>query len=76
MPGVSQAQVTAARIAKHAPKSELKGASKKMAESMSSEQLHHFAATETKDLPEHKEPEHEKKAALSRYGFLQGYRLK
>ena len=55
MPSVSKAQQQAAAIALHAPKSELRGASRQMAKSMSGEELHKFAATRRKGLPKHVE---------------------
>lgn len=59
MPARSKAQQKAAGAALSAkrgdtPKSELKGASKSMAESMSESELEDFAATKRKDLPEKK----------------------
>ncbi|QPB18699.1 DUF3008 family protein [Rhizobium sp. 007] len=58
MPAKSKAQQKAAGAALSAkrggiPKSELKGASKQMVESMSEKQLEEFAATKTKGKPEH-----------------------
>ncbi len=59
MPAKSKAQQKAAGAALSAkrgdtPKSELKGASKSMAESMSESELEDFASTKRKDLPEKK----------------------
>lgn len=59
MPAKSKAQQKAAGAALSAkrgdtPKSKLKGASRKMAESMSEKQLEEFAATKRKKLPEKK----------------------
>ena len=59
MPAKSKAQQKAAGAALSAkrgetPKSELKGASRHMAESMSEKQLEEFAHTKRKSLPEHK----------------------
>lgn len=58
MPAKSAAQQKAAGAALSAkrgetPESELKGASKSMAESMSEEELEHLAATRRKGKPEH-----------------------
>ncbi|ALJ09200.1 DUF3008 family protein [Brevundimonas sp. DS20] len=58
MPAKSAAQQKAAGAALSAkrgdtPKSELKGASKSMAESMTEKQLEDFAHTERKGKPEH-----------------------
>ncbi|OYW90086.1 MAG: DUF3008 domain-containing protein [Caulobacterales bacterium 32-67-6] len=59
MPAKSAAQQKAAGAALSAkrgdtPKSELKGASKPMAESMSKTELEKMASTSRKDKPEHK----------------------
>ena len=58
MPAKSKAQQKAAGAALSAkrgdtPKSELKGASKSMAESMSEKELEKMASTSRKDKPEH-----------------------
>ena len=58
MPAKSRAQQKAARAALSAkrgetPKSELKGASKQMVESMSEKQLEEFASTKRKGKPQH-----------------------
>jgi hypothetical protein len=58
MPAKSAAQQKAAGAAPSAkrgdtPKSELKGASKQMADSMSEKQLEEFAHTKRKGKPEH-----------------------
>ncbi|TAU48798.1 DUF3008 family protein [Rhizobium ruizarguesonis] len=58
MPAKSKAQQKAAGAALSAkrgetPKSELKGASKQMVESMSEKQLGEFASTKTKGKPQH-----------------------
>lgn len=58
MPAKSKAQQKAAGAALSAkrgdtPKSQLKGASKQMAESMSEKQLEEFASTRRKGKPEH-----------------------
>ena len=58
MPAKSKAQQQAAGAALSAkrgetPKTELKGASKQMVESMSEKQLEEFAATKAKGKPEH-----------------------
>ena len=58
MPAKSNAQQKAAGAALAAkrgdtPKSELKGASKQMAESMTEKQLEEFASTKRKGKPEH-----------------------
>ena len=58
MPAKSQAQQKAAGAALSAkrgdtPKSELKGASKQMAESMSEKELDKMASTKRKGKPEH-----------------------
>jgi Protein of unknwon function (DUF3008) len=58
MPAKSKAQQKAAGAALAAKRGEiknskLKGASLQMYESMSEQQLEHFAETERKDLPEH-----------------------
>ncbi len=58
MPAKSQAQQKAAGAALSArrgdtPKSELKGASKSMAESMSEKELEDMASTKRKGKPEH-----------------------
>ena len=58
MPAKSKAQQKAAGAALSAkrgdtPKSQLKGASKQMAESMTEKQLEDFAATKRKGKPEH-----------------------
>ncbi len=58
MPAKSKAQQKAAGAALSAkrgetPKSKLKGASREMMESMTEKQLEEFAATKTKDKPEH-----------------------
>lgn len=58
MPARSAAQQKAAGAALSAkrgdtPESELKGASRQMAESMTEEQLEEFAATKRKGKPEH-----------------------
>ena len=58
MPAKSKAQQRAAGAALSAkrgdtPKSELKGASKSMAESMTEKQLEDFAQTKRKGKPEH-----------------------
>lgn len=60
MPARSKAQQKAAGAALSAkrgetPKSKLKGASKKMEESMSEKELEDFASTKRKDLPERKD---------------------
>lgn len=57
MPAKSQKQQKAAGAALAAkrgetPKSQLKGASRSMAESMSEKQLEEFASTDRKNLPE------------------------
>ena len=59
MPAKSKAQQKAAGAALSAkrgdtPKSELKGASRSMAESMSEKELEKMASTSRKDKPEHK----------------------
>jgi hypothetical protein len=59
MPAKSQAQQKAAGAALSAkrgdtPKSQLKGASKSMAKSMSEKQLEELASTKRKGKPEHK----------------------
>ena len=59
MPAKSQAQQKAAGAALSAkrgdtPRSELKGASKSMAESMSEKELEEMASTQRKGKPEHK----------------------
>ena len=59
MPAKSAAQQKAAGAALSAkrgdtPKSELKGASKSMVESMSEKELDEMASTSRKDKPEHK----------------------
>lgn len=59
MPAKSAAQQKAAGAALSAkrgdtPKSELKGASKSMAESMSKTELEEMASTSRKDKPEHR----------------------
>lgn len=58
MPAKSKAQQKAAGAALSAkrgdtPKSQLKGASKQMAESMTEKQLEEFASTKRKGKPEH-----------------------
>ncbi|MBY5395441.1 DUF3008 family protein [Rhizobium leguminosarum] len=58
MPAKSKAQQKAAGAALSAkrgemPKSELKGASKQMVESMSEKQLEEFASTKRKGKPQH-----------------------
>ncbi|MGO6997692.1 DUF3008 family protein [Rhizobium leguminosarum] len=58
MPAKSKAQQKAAGTALSAkrgetPKSELKGASKQMVESMSEKQLEEFASTKRKGKPQH-----------------------
>ena len=58
MPAKSKAQQKAAGAALSAkrgdtPKSKLKGASKRMAESMTEKQLEEFASTKRKGKPEH-----------------------
>lgn len=58
MPAKSKAQQKAAGTALSAkrgetPKTELKGASKQMVESMSEKQLEEFASTKRKGKPEH-----------------------
>lgn len=58
MPAKSAAQQRAAGAALSAkrgetPKSELKGASRQMVESMTEKQLEEFASTPRKDKPEH-----------------------
>lgn len=74
MPAVSKAQQTAAAIAEHAPASELKGASKEMAKSMSKNQLRHFSKTKREDLPEHVEKQ---EAAQPKFtnSFIMGYHI-
>lgn len=67
MPAKSKAQQQAAAIAKHHPE-KAKGAAKEMTE-MSKKQLHDFASTPSKNLPEHVSKE-----GLD--GFLDGYRTK
>ncbi|MET3661242.1 DUF3008 family protein [Aquamicrobium ahrensii] len=62
MPAKSKAQQQAAGAALSAkrgetPKSELRGASKEMYESMSEKQLEEFAETKRKGLPAHKKSE-------------------
>ena len=59
MPAKSGAQQKAAGAAFSAkrgdtPKSELKGASRQMAQSMSESELKKMASTKRKDMPEHK----------------------
>ncbi len=59
MPAVSKAQQKAAGMALAAKRGEispreLEGAAREMYETMSEEQLEHFAATRRKGLPEHK----------------------
>jgi len=66
MPSSSKSQQQAAAIAEHHPE-KAKGAAKEMAESMSKEKLHDFAATPSKHLPKHVE---------AADGFLDGYREK
>ena len=61
MPARSAAQQMAAGAALSAkrgdtPKSELKGASRQMLDSMSEDQLEDFARTTRKDKPEHVKP--------------------
>lgn len=51
MPAVSKKQQQAMAIAMHAPKSKLKGASKKIANNMSKDKIRHYAETPTKNLP-------------------------
>ena len=63
MPAKSKAQQKAAGAALSAkrgetPKSKLKGASKKMVESMNEKQLEEFASTKTKGKPEHVSQKH------------------
>lgn len=58
MPAKSKAQQKAAGAALSAkrgetPKSKLKGASREMMESMTEKQLEEFAATKTKNKPDH-----------------------
>jgi hypothetical protein len=53
MPALSKSQQQAAAIALHAPKSELRGASKQMATSMSKGELRKFAKTERTSLPKY-----------------------
>jgi hypothetical protein len=58
MPAKSKAQQKAAGVALSAkrgetPKSKLKGASRDMMESMTEKQLEEFAATKTKNKPDH-----------------------
>lgn len=58
MPSVSKSQHGAAGIALAAkrgeiPKERLKGAAKRMFESMSADELEKFASTKTKNLPKH-----------------------
>jgi ribosomal protein S20 len=60
MPAKSKSQQKAAGAALAAkrgdmPKSQLKGASKKMEESMSEAELEEYAGTDRKDLPEKKD---------------------
>jgi hypothetical protein len=68
MPAKSKAQQQAMAIAEHHPEAAT-GAAKEMAESMSKETLHDFAATPTKGLPKHR------KAAGEHFvhGFMCGY---
>lgn len=59
MPALSKAQQKAAGAALAAKRGEissrtLRGASREMYDTMSEEQLEHFAATKRKGLPEHK----------------------
>ncbi len=68
MPSSSKSQQQAAAIAEHHPE-KAKGAAKEMAKSMSKKQLHDFASTPSKNLPEHVSKE-----GLD--GFLDGYREK
>jgi hypothetical protein len=68
MPPKSESQRRAAAIAEHHPE-KAKGAAKEMAKSMSKKQLHDFATTPSKNLPEHVSKE-----GLD--GFLDGYREK
>jgi len=63
MPAKSKAQQKAAGAALAAKrgeikKSELKGASREMVESMSEKQLHDFASTSRKGKPEHVDKNH------------------
>ena len=71
MPSESKAQQRAMGMAEaikkgDIPKSEAKGPVKEIVDSMTKEQVHDFASTKTKDLPEHK-----KEASLRAY--LAGY---
>lgn len=66
MPAKSKAQQKAAGAALSAkrgdtPKSELKGASKGMVESMTEKELEELASTSRKGKPEHAKPEHARK---------------
>ena len=74
MPAVSKAQRTAMAIAEHHPE-QAKGAAKEMAKSMSKSQLHDFATTPEKGLPEHKK-KHEKQASLNSRAYFEGYLAK
>jgi len=67
VPAKSKAQQQAAAVAKHHPE-KAKGAAKEMTK-MSKKQLHDFAATPSKNLPEHVSKE-----GLD--GYLDGYRTK
>lgn len=70
MPAKSVAQQQAMAIAEHHPE-KATGAAKEMAESMSKDTLHDFAATKTKGLPKHK---HKKEASMNYlHGFMCGY---
>lgn len=53
MPSESKAQRRFMAMVEHTPKSELSGKAKKAKESMTHKQLHDFAATKEKHLPEH-----------------------
>lgn len=54
MPSLSVSQRRAAAIAEHHPE-QAKGAAKEMAKSMTKSQLHDYATTPEKNLPEHVE---------------------
>jgi len=73
MPSTSKSQQQAAAIALHAPESELRGASKEMAASMSDTELRKFARTKRTGLPKHvKDSVEQIKAMITEGGHKAG----
>jgi len=70
MPATSKAQQSAAAIALHGDKEDLKGASKEMRAGMTDKQLRHFAKTKRTGLPQKVEESFEARLHDALFGVL------